>query len=200
MKLTINNITVNAGFSFFATAALFLSAEMSKNYLICLFFSLLHEFGHLVAMISVGCSIKEISFGSMGIKITKSNLTLSYLQECMVALCGPVVNLIFIIVLVAFKDNNELFYSSFNINLGLFIVNLFPISMLDGGRIVKFFLLNFVSEETVNKSLDLIDILVSLMLITVLIFALIYKVGNEYFVFFIVCMVGITVFDMFKHK
>ena len=53
------------GFSFFAVAAFLLSGDLYRNYLYALVFSLIHEAGHLVAMLFFGV----IAFGSRRLRI-----------------------------------------------------------------------------------------------------------------------------------
>lgn len=200
MKFRIGNLVIRTGFPFFASATLFLSSGMAYNYLCCLLFSSLHEIGHIIPMLAFGCDIKEISFGGMGIKIEKSSAILSYHQECVVALCGPFINLILAVLLFFFKNKSEFLHTAFNINIGLFVINLLPIVMLDGGRFLKYFLLNFLSEEYVHKILNIVEMSVSVILIAVLIVTLIFNIVSEYFVFFIMCIVGMTVFSIISQK
>lgn len=200
MKIKLGKLNIKIGFPFFATATLFLSIGMGDNYLCCMIFSFLHETGHLLAMKALGGSISGISFGGMGIKIEKSNTMLSYKQECIVALCGPLINLISAIILFSFKDKNEFFQTAFNINLGLFIINLLPIVMLDAGRFLQYFLLSFFSEEAVHKLLNIVEMSVSVILIFVLIFTFVFNIVADYFVFFILCIVGMTVFSIIKQE
>lgn len=66
-------------------------------------------------------------------------------SKLLIDIGGPVVNLLFIIFGVIFKEQ-EIIYS----NTIIFLVNIFPILPLDGGRIVKDFLELKYNFRTVN--------------------------------------------------
>lgn len=92
-----------------------------------LLFCILHELGHLAAMLILGAKVSEITFYGAGIKIISDGIS-----ECppphqaVIYLCGPAVNLALAAVL-----RGEL--SEINLFLGLF--NLLPLSYFDGGRL-----------------------------------------------------------------
>ena len=98
MKLKISDFSFNISFTFFASAALFFSIGMGNNYLCCIIFSTFHEIGHLVALKMMDCKISEVSLDGMGIKISADSTMLSYKNECIAALCGPAVNIVFILI------------------------------------------------------------------------------------------------------
>lgn len=77
------------------------------------------------------------------IKILKSNLL--NLKKLIVALAGPMVNLIFIFAFLNFYHEITLAY----INLLIFIFNMFPIYPLDGGRILKYILCILIRKEKI---------------------------------------------------
>lgn len=87
-------------------------------------FSMLHELGHISALLlfKVKPDLIKVSFYGIGLKY-KNNL--SKIKEFIVLLCGPLINLILFLVL---KDN---------INLILLLINIFPALPLDGGRMLK---------------------------------------------------------------
>ena len=87
-------------------------------------FSMLHEIGHIAALLlfRVKPDLIKISFYGIGLKY-KSNL--SKAKEFIVLICGPLINLIFFLIL---RDD---------INLILLLINIFPVLPLDGGRILK---------------------------------------------------------------
>ncbi|MDR1631006.1 MAG: site-2 protease family protein [Oscillospiraceae bacterium] len=118
-------------------------AETAENLLIVIVSSLIHEFGHLAVLLGYGEKPKAIHIGVFGMEIRRSgNLHLSYAQECAVALSGPAVNLLLCLILFGFQI---LFTSDFFLfpalaNLALALLNLLPITPLDGGRALYFLL------------------------------------------------------------
>lgn len=198
MKVKIGKINVNFGFPFFALAAYLLSSEMCMNYLYTVLFSSLHELGHLVALKIQGVKINSISFDITGIKIEKNNISLSYESECLVALSGPLINLIFAFLFSVLKTKNANFILPFYINVGLFIINMLPVGILDGGRCSSCLLLKYFDENKAEKVQSAIEIVIALMLVIMLIVTLIFDIFNTSFVFFSLSLVTVIVINLIK--
>lgn len=198
MTLKIGKLKIGLGFPFFALATYFLSGDMCKNYLCAVIFSSLHELGHLIPMFIYGCEVKEISLDGLGIRIDKKMSSMSYENECITALCGPFVNLVFALVFAVLKTRSDVFVLPFNINIGLFFINMLPVRTLDGGRFVRCFLLKYFDEEKVYRISSIFEIVVALLLIAVLIVTLVSDEVNTSFVFFALGLVGIIVFNLLK--
>lgn len=198
MKLKIGKLRIGLEFPFFALAAFFLSGDMWKNYLLAVIFSTLHELGHIVSMKISGCEIREICTDIMGIRIDKRISDMSYERECITALSGPLVNLFAALVFCALQTKNEMFILPFNINLGLFFINMLPIRTLDGGRFLSSLMLIFFDEDKVRRISVITEIVVALFLIAVLILSLVFNVVNTSFVFFVICLVTMIVFGFLK--
>ena len=133
---------------------LFCITSQIQIYLILMLFACLHEIGHLCAGIILGFKPREIQISPMGMriefkpqweeynkKIGKGN-TLA-IKRGIVALAGPITNLIIIcITIIVMEMNKNLMTSEIcttiiyaNFLIGIF--NLIPIYPLDGGRIIK---------------------------------------------------------------
>lgn len=189
MKFRIKNIGFSVGIPFLASAAFFLAGDMRINYCCAVLFSALHEVGHILALLHFGKKPKKITLGVMGIRIEKSDIALSYREECITALCGPFVNLIFSVVF-ALIDMTGL---PFAINSGLFIINMLPVKTLDGGRFVYNFLLASVDEENADKIMSHLEFFTAIMLVIIMIISLVTGYANTSFVFFTVTLVIIIV-------
>ena len=124
----------------------------------------LHEIGHILAICLKKGNIKEIAFGIVNIDIASDSYSFSDLEnkdELFILLSGPLINLILASILKIIY-----FYSGYYMvnliayqNFFLGIVNLLPISSLDGGRILYILLcrkLDFILSE---KILNIISIL-----------------------------------------
>jgi hypothetical protein len=189
-----NRIEFSVSFTFFASAAFFLSGELSLNYAYALFFSFLHEAGHLVAMIFFGCYPKKISLGIAGIRIDKTDFSLSFMQECIVALCGPFVNLVLMLI---FSEN----FSSlpFIINSGLLFVNLLPVKSLDGGRFIYNLILLKHNGSTADRFLQITEIMTILLICAVLAVSFFIKKINTSFILFSVLLVVMILSEVFQY-
>ena len=186
-------VKIQVGFPFFALTAFFLSGELWKNYLYALLFSLLHETGHLLAMLCFETAPDRIIFGISGIKICKKELVLSPFQECVTSLCGPAVN---VVMMIAFACNMESL--AFMINTGLAVFNLLPLKSLDGGRFIYNLILHFSDNEAAVRSLFYTETVTLVLLVVFLIFLLIKGVANTTYVFFVTVLVITTLTELFR--
>lgn len=134
---------------------IFVITRQIKIYAILMLFALIHELGHLITGLVLGLKIEEISLIPVGFsikfkteikdynqKIKKANLV--SLKKMIIAIAGPVTNLIIIGIVVIYYKLTQMttllklpidliIYS----NILIFIFNLLPIYPLDGGRILK---------------------------------------------------------------
>ena len=101
---------------------------------------LLHELGHLLALIAVGARIHSIRLGVFGAVIIHGTVSR---WEGLCAAAGPLVNGI-----LCFVPASVFFHQ---VNLALLLYNLLPIFPLDGGRILQWYLLRFFSHEQAAK-------------------------------------------------
>lgn len=88
---------------------------------------LCHEWGHYVCIHCCGGEVRRISFTLVGAEMELPQ-RFSYGQEFCCALAGPLVNLLLALL---FCHWNPVFSG---INLALAVLNLLPLSKLDGGR------------------------------------------------------------------
>lgn len=113
-----------------------------KFYSFVMIFALIHELGHLVAGIVLKMKIKKISIMPVGFsvefglnkrdyneKILKSNKL--EIKKLIVAIAGPVTNILIIVMLLLIKKDFEYKYLIIYSNLAILIFNLLPIYPLD---------------------------------------------------------------------
>lgn len=93
---------------------------------------MIHESGHLAAVLFTGGDIKKVSFSATGIRVVRSEEIMSSVSEdIIILLSGPAASLIASAILLYGKFS---YFSSVNLILGLF--NLLPFSALDGGSVI----------------------------------------------------------------
>ncbi len=134
MEIKFKNIVFKLDFSFLILLS-FAVLYGYQNTVDIILFSALHEAGHLIMLLVFGVKPKMIKLSFYGAGLKYDN-NLSKWKEFFVLLCGPLVNLILFAV---FKNE---------INLILFLINIFPAAPLDGGRIIKLFLPKFSRAVT----------------------------------------------------
>lgn len=99
---------------------------------------IIHEAGHLAAIVTAGRNVKSISFSITGVTIFHSSDKLeSYFGEMAVLAAGPAANLA---AAAALYHYGNISFAAVNLILGVF--NLLPFSSLDGGSIISLFVRN----------------------------------------------------------
>lgn len=154
MQIKLKETRVEFGFSFVFITTLMLLFFEEKIVLLSVLSSLLHETGHLAAMVFCGEKIEKVVFGAFGVRIEKYAFSgISYEKEILIALGGIIVNLIiFSSSLVVYKIIQKQTLLIFAlINLLIALMNSFPLGTLDMGRAVKFLLLINIDEEKAQK-------------------------------------------------
>ena len=131
---------------------IFLITKKIKIYSILMLFSLIHELGHLVCGLLLGFKPEKMTILPYGLKINfkikpkdfnkkiKNGNILS-VKKIVLALAGPITNLLCIIVTILIKKyvgfDNYIYENIMYANILIAIFNMLPIYPLDGGRVVK---------------------------------------------------------------
>ncbi|MGN1403905.1 MAG: site-2 protease family protein [Ruminococcus sp.] len=132
IRLHWHGITICLDFSFFAVAACIALLGGAQLFLEILFACLLHELGHLTAMVCFHRRVQCVICCGAGVTIQPAGDYAAYWQDQIVLLAGPLANLCFGGVLLAIRG-----VCSFGmLHLGLGLFNLMPFSHLDGGSIL----------------------------------------------------------------
>lgn len=192
MKIKCKNVIFSASVPFFAVCAFFLAGDMRLNFAFAMLFSALHETGHILALLFYGRKPRNITFGFSGIRIEADSASLSYRQESIVALCGPAVNLIFIIFFLL----TDISQTALIINTGLFVVNMMPVKSLDGGRFISGLLSVFLDEKRVIVIMNILAIVTAVVLILIMILSLVTGFVNTSFVLFAVFLVLVIISEL----
>lgn len=123
---------------------LFIITNQIEIYALIMIFALIHELAHLICGLVLGFKASTLKIKPLGFaiefnikiedynkKILKSNIL--SVKKIIIALAGPLVNIIIAIFGIVNKIDVNIIYS----NLLLAIFNFLPIYPLDGGRILK---------------------------------------------------------------
>ena len=157
-------------------------------YTLIMIFALIHELGHLLAGILCGMKPEKLEIKPYGVSVSFKLFPKDYnikigqgnkleIKKIIVALAGPLTNLL--IIIVSLNLPIEIFTKLMIIysNILIIIFNLIPIYPLDGGRIVKSILHICYGKRKSEKYINNISF-VSLIIVTFISSILIYMVEN----------------------
>ena len=134
IEFSFRGVKVCFDFSFFAAVSLLMLCSGNNCTAYSLYACLLHESGHLVAMLLTGQTVKKLVFYGAGIKIIRpmNDMLCKFPQEIITLVSGCAVNFILYAVTKLFGFGED--FGAVNLAIGLF--NALPISFLDGGKII----------------------------------------------------------------
>lgn len=129
---------------------IFILTKQIKIYAYLMFFAFVHELGHLLAGVALGLKPKTLKIMPFGISIifnTYQEKKELAKKNFIIAIAGPMVNIIIAVIALILKLSIEIVYA----NILIAIFNLFPIYPLDGGRMIKSILFQKYEEKIVDK-------------------------------------------------
>lgn len=144
MTFRIKSTAVEVNF-WFAAVLTFLLLFTGNGAAGCFLLCMLHESGHLAAMLFFGSVPRKLELGYFGMKIVTGSRLLSPKKEIIIAAAGPAVNVLLALLLIGRKDRALM-------SLALAVFNLMPVPMLDGGRILA----NLLRSEKTVKTIGII--------------------------------------------
>lgn len=176
-------MTIKLNLNIFLFLLLFLVTNQLEIYALLMIFALIHELAHLVTGMLIGLKPEALKIMPLGFciefktnvedynkKFLKSNIL--SIKKIIIALAGPFINLIIILIGLLYKIDINIIYA----NLLIFLFNMLPIYPLDGGRILKNILKMFLNNRRANDYTNIIsNILVIVLTIISSIIILIYK-------------------------
>ncbi len=167
---------------------LFYFTKQVEVYGMIMFFAILHELGHLLAGLLLGMKPEKMEIMPYGVSISFKVMPKDYnqkikcgnqleLKKILVALAGPITNLMIILVVWQMKINIFGAFMILYANLLLLLFNLLPIYPLDGGRMIKGILHILFGKMKAEKYTNRISF-ITLMIVTFIASIVIYQVEN----------------------
>ena len=130
-----------------------LVCDKSGMALMSLLAAALHEVGHLIAAKAMHIPIRAMRFDLLGARIDVKGRILSYGEEWLLCVAGPLSSLIFSIIGSFFWSHTRLAVAFSCASLILGLLNLLPIQTFDGGRMLECALLSFASPKRTSDVL-----------------------------------------------
>ena len=158
MKLKVNNIPVEISYTLICIAAVCVILNISQGFIWCVPAVMIHESGHLLAMLKCGYFPERIKISAFEIKIIDSKRHFrTDKQNIFIIFSGPAVNFIcFIPFFLLYLLGNEFFlpFAAANLSVGLF--NSLPVLSLDGGQITYILLRHGMGSAKAERAVDII--------------------------------------------
>ena len=169
---------------------LFYFTKQINIYLIIMFFSIIHELGHMLTGLIFKLKVDKLAIMPCGVSVSfkeTENMSIKKieLKKILIALAGPATSL-FLVVLYTYI--NPIYISkqdAIYANLLILLFNLIPLYPLDGGRIIKGILNIEIGYE---KSQQLTNLISNF---TMIILTLFCSIGVYYFkniAIFLICI------------
>ena len=169
----------------FILLVLFYFTKQIHIYACLMLFAMIHEMGHLLAGLLLGMKPEKIEIKPFGFsinfrlttkdynkKIKKANLL--EIKKFIIALAGPITNLIIIIIALNMKGNIWQILIIIYTNILLIIFNILPVYPLDGGRIIKYILHIFIGRKKAIKYSYTISFITTIILTLIASIAIFY--------------------------
>jgi stage IV sporulation protein FB len=167
IKTRFAGVEIGADFTFFAVIAIFLALDSTGFALMSLAVCIIHEAGHLTAMLIYSRRPDSIMFRGGGIKISFDYTRGSNLKgDSVFILCaGSAVNIGLFFALYFSLPKTDIYPVMFAVlNLVIGVFNLLPIGCLDGKRLLEMFLPKKVLKAAEISALCVIATLISVAL------------------------------------
>ena len=141
----------------------------------CLFACAMHEAGHLLAMLALGCPPRVCTVGAFGMRIEMgTDHLVSYRSNILISLAGPAVNLLAAPLLWVVGCPRASV-----VHFVLAVLNLLPAAALDGGQILRCIMCIAGREDKADRRLRILSAVVLLPLAAVSFWLFLSGQGNS---------------------
>lgn len=165
MKNNSKIIKIKELLSIFAILFSIMNMSLTKSPLMLVLSYVIHEIGHIFFARILGAQISKISGGVFRLSISYDTKNLSFFKEAIVCAGGIIFNLLFALVISLLNtSNNDTLSTLFVFNVSLALMNLYPISILDGGGILKALILSKIQGGVAEKVIKWMSFFFALLL------------------------------------
>ncbi len=187
-------ITVHPLFFIFGLYFAFIGKVFS--FLICTIVALEHELGHYFQSSKLGYKLNKITLMPYGAIIKGETSGLKYIDECKIALAGPLINALTALFFIAlwwfvptlYPYTDLIVFSS----LTLAVINLLPCYPLDGGRFLLATLSLFLSRKRAKLIVNALGITFSITLFILFIFSAFTSINLSILFFSLFMLFGVV--------
>ena len=138
IELRLFGVKICLDFSFFAVLLVFMLLDKSGVGIMGLYACMIHEAGHLIAMLAAGSKPASLVFYGSGFKITSpGEYRLSLAKQAFILFAGCGVNFICFALFYSCSNGSERASVFAIIHLLIGFFNLLPVGAFDGGRLAS---------------------------------------------------------------
>ena len=135
-----------------------LGISVSPHPFLLLLSYLIHELGHIFFAWVVGAKFEKIGGGVFKLALKYNPSSLSFKKEALICAGGIIFNLILALILGMFTKGGNAYITFLVVcNVSLALANLYPVSILDGGRLLNLILLATFSENKAKKIFKIVS-------------------------------------------
>ena len=144
---------------------------------------LIHELGHILVSRLMGAKMRKLRIGPLHLSLSYDCSNLTYLKELFVQLGGIIFNVISAIIVRFIPLFRGDVYEFFIIgSFSLALMNLYPVSILDGGGALKTVFLMIFSEDVAEKASRTVSFICAiLMWLIAVYFQLVFSSNMSFF-------------------
>lgn len=177
-----------------------------EQFFVYLVVLLMHEYAHYIVAKLYGYKLNKIIFMPYGAGLTGDGNVIKPQHEIVIALAGPVLNLVIVVVCIclwwiypATYLRTDLFVLS-NLVLGVF--NFLPVFPLDGGRIVVALLSKSFNKAKIYKAMNIVAIVFSVLFFGLFIASAFYSLNLTFaFIsFFLLTSISNNIKDVYYER
>ena len=142
-----------------------MNISLTKSPLTLALSYIIHEIGHVFFAKALGAKISKIRGGVFHLSISYDTNNLSFLKEALVCGGGIIFNLLFaLIIFIVNTSKNDTLSTFFAFNISLALMNLYPVSILDGGGILKSLIYSKIQGDVAEKLIKYVSFFFALLL------------------------------------
>lgn len=188
LKITIHPLFFIFGLYFALIGKVF-------SFIIFTLVAIIHELGHFFASLKLGYKLNKITLLPFGAIIKGDVLDLKYIDECKIALGGPLLNIITAIFFTALWWFIPSLYAYTDLivlaSLSIAFINMLPCYPLDGGRFLFATLSLKLSRKKAKFIVNLLGITFSLFLLVLFIISIFNTINFSILFFSLFMLVGV---------
>ncbi len=185
-------ITIHPLFFIFGLYFAFIGKVFS--FLVFTFTALIHEIGHAFVSERVGYTLNRIVLMPYGALISGDIEDVSYKDECLISLGGPLINICLALFFVALWWFFPELYPYTDVavfaNVSIALINLIPCYPLDGGRFLLSTLSIITERKKALKIAKSISIFCSVLMFGLFVYSIFYKINITLLFFSLFMFVG----------